>query len=122
MRIVRESPRRVDPDLAGEVATRFEAARSDHTNAIVRAAYDQLERQSDAIFAQLTDPDRSLHHSLRVEFTRCETPYDSDDELVGSVRTHWVLEITTSAREHDRRHPLLSCDLGGSVRQISGRP
>ena len=114
MRIVRESPRRVDPDLAGEVAARFEAARSDPTNATVRAAYDQLERQSDAIFARLTGPDRLLHCDLRVEFTRCETPYDSDDELVGAVRTHGVLEITTSARERDRRHPLLCCDLGGT--------
>ena len=52
-RFVRESPRRVDPDLAGEVAARFQAARSDLTNTTVRAAYDQLERQSDAIFTQI---------------------------------------------------------------------
>ena len=52
LRFVRESPRRVDPDLAGEVAAHFQAARTDHTNTTVRAAYDQLERQSDAIFTQ----------------------------------------------------------------------
>ena len=114
LRFVRKSPRRVDPDLAGEVAARFQAARNDHTNTTVRAAYDQLERQSDAIFTQLTDPDRPLHRGLRVEFTRYESPYDSDDELVGAVRTHGVLEIATSARERDRRHPLLGCDLGGT--------
>jgi hypothetical protein len=113
-RCVRESPRRVDPDLAGEVAARFQAARNDYTNAMVRAAYDQLERQSDAIFTQLTDPDHRLNRGLRVEFTRCESPYQSDDEMVGAVRAHGVLEITTSARERDRRHPLLGCDLGGT--------
>ena len=113
-RFVRESPLRVDPDLAGEVAARFQAARNDHTNTTVRAAYEQLERQSDVIYAQLTDPDHPLHRGVRVEFTGCESPYDSDDELVGAVRTHRVLEITTSARERHRRHPLLGCDLGGT--------
>ena len=113
-RFVRKSLRRVDPDLAGEVAARFQAARNDHTNTKVRAAYDQLERQSDALFTRLIDPDRPLHRGLRVEFTRYESPYDSDDELVGAVRTHGVLEITTSARERDRGHPLLGCDLGGT--------
>jgi hypothetical protein len=114
LRFVRESSRRVDPDLAGEVAARFQTARNDHTNAIVRAAYDQLERQSVAIFTQLTNPDRPLFTGLRVEFTRCENPYNSDDELIGAVRTDGVLEITTSASERDRRHPLLGCDLGGT--------
>jgi hypothetical protein len=114
LRFVRVSPRGVDPDLAGEVAARFQAARTSHTDATVRAAYDQLERQSDAIFTQLTDPDRSPRRGLRVEFTRCENPYDSDDELIGAVRTHGALEITTSANDRDRRHPLLGCNLGGT--------
>jgi hypothetical protein len=113
-RCVRESPRRVDPDLAGEVAARFQAARNDYANATVRAAYAQLERQSDAIFTQLTDADHRPNRGLRVEFTRCESPYQSDDEMVRAVRAHGVLEITTSARERDRRHPLLGCDLGGT--------
>lgn len=113
-RCVRESPRRVDPDLAHEVAARFQAARSNQTNRTVRAAYDQLARQSDAIFARLTDADHPLHSGLRVEFTRCESPYDSDDELIRAVRTHRVLEITTSAMERDRRHPLLGCERGGA--------
>jgi hypothetical protein len=114
LRFVRRSPRRVDPDLAGEVADYFLAARNNDTDSTVHAAYDQLERQSDAIFARLTDPDHPFHRGFRVEFTRNESPYDSDDELVGAVRTQRVLEITTSARERDRRHPLLGCDLGGS--------
>lgn len=113
VRFVRTSFRRVDPDLAGEVAARFQAARNNQTNATVRAAYDQLERQSDAIFTRLTEPDRPLFRGLRIKFTRCESPYDSDDELIGAVRTHGLLEITTSARDRDRRHPLLGCDLGG---------
>jgi|HubBroStandDraft_6_1064221.scaffolds.fasta_scaffold379108_2 hypothetical protein len=111
---VRESPRRVDPDLAADVAGCFQAARNDYTDPIVCAAYHQLERQSDAIFAQLTDADHRLDSGLRVEFTRCESPYQSDDEMVGAVRSHRTLEITTSARERDRRHPLLGCDLGGA--------
>jgi hypothetical protein len=111
---VRESPRRVDPDLAHEVAVRFQAAPSEQTSQLVRAAYDQLARQSDAIFARLTDPDRQFLRGLRIEFTRCENPYDSDEELVRGARTHRVLEITTSARERDRRHPLLDCARGGT--------
>ena len=81
-----------------EVAGRFQAARNNQTNPTVRAAYDQLARQSDVIFARLTDPDRRFLRGLRVAFTRCESPYDSDEELVRSARTHRVLEITTSAR------------------------
>ena len=121
-RFVRESPRRVDPDCAHEVAARFQAARDNRTDRTVRAAYDQLARQSDVIFARLTDPDGHFLRGLRVEFTRCESPYDSDEELVGAARTHGVLEITASAGDRDRRHPLLDCDRGGSVRQVSCRP
>lgn len=113
-KLVRKSPRRVDPDLAREVAVRFQSARDNQINPTVRAAYDQLARQSDVIFARLTDPDRRFLRGLRVAFTRCESPYDSDEELVRSARTHRVLEITTSARERDRRHPLLGCDPGGT--------
>ena len=93
---------------------RFLEVRNNETNATVRAAYDQLERQSDAIFARLTGPDRPSEGRVRVEFTRCESPYESDDELIGAVRTSGVLEITTCTRERQRRHPLLGCDLGGS--------
>lgn len=114
LRFVLETPRRVDPDLAAEVAVRFQSAPNDQTNATIRAAYEQLERQSDLLFAHLTDPDRPRHRRLRVEFTQCNNPYDSDDELVGAVRTHGVLEITTSARDRDPRHPLLGCDFGGT--------
>lgn len=111
---VRESPRRVDPDLAGEVAGRFQTARNGLADSTVRAAYDQLERQSDALFVRLTRSDRPIDRHVRVEFTRCASPYDSDDEMVGAVRTHGVLEVTTSARDRDRRHPLMGCSLGGS--------
>jgi hypothetical protein len=104
----------VDPDIASEVAARFQAARNELTDTTVCAAYDQLEQQSNAIFAQLTDPDHPTNHGLRVEFTCCESPYESDDELIGAVRANGVLEITTSARERDRRHPLMGCDFGGS--------
>jgi hypothetical protein len=48
-RFVRESPRRVDPDLAHEVAVRFLEARNNQADQTVRAAYHQLAQQSDAI-------------------------------------------------------------------------
>ena len=47
LRFVRESPRRVDPDLAGEVAARFQAARG--------GAQRGLTDQLDAAFTRWAD-------------------------------------------------------------------
>jgi len=110
---IRLSPARVDGNLAREVACTLIDARSNHCDETVRAAYEHLERQSDAIFVQLTR-DPSLKGCVKVRFTRCERPYDSDAELVRAVRTVRVLEVTTSEKDRDRRHPLLDCRVGGA--------
>lgn len=122
LRFVLETPRRVDPDLAAEVAVRFQSAPNDQTNATIRAAYEQLERQSDLLFAHLTDPDRPRHRRLRVEFTQCDNPYDSDDELVGRSPHSWG-----AGNHHERQgsgppSPLTGLRLRRHVRQISCRP
>ena len=99
-------------DLAYEVAACFLAAPSSSRDPKVLAAYQALERQSDRAFEALIRdaPD----HGVRVVFTRCERPYDSDREMVGAARGEGLLEITTAATEPDRRHPLMGCELGGA--------
>jgi hypothetical protein len=110
---IRVSPEKVDGNLAREVASVMICARSNQRDPKVRAAYEELQRQSDAIFVRLSrTPVRC--GGVEVRFTRCEQPYDSDDELVRAVRTGGVLEVTTSAKDRDRRHPLLDREVGGA--------
>ena len=106
------SDRKVDPDLAREVAGTFIAAGSSHRDPVVCAAYDQLERQSDRAFLLLTR--RQPLATIRVVFSRCRTPYSSDREMIAAVRAEGLLEVTSAATDRDRRHPLLGCDLGGA--------
>jgi hypothetical protein len=107
------SPRNVDPDLAREVATAFLAAPSLQRDDLISTAYGQLESQSNEIFDRFTR-DGSPHNTIEVRFTRCGTPYDSDEEMVGAVRSEWVLEVSSAANERDRRHPLMDCRFGGA--------
>jgi hypothetical protein len=107
-----QSAVRVEPSLAHEVAASFERARSTPDAPLVAAAYAQLETQTDAIFAGLTDIRRP--RAVRVAFTRSLLPYCGDRELIDAVRAERVLEVTTAAREPDRRHPLLECRPGGA--------
>ena len=100
---------KVNQDLAREVAQLFLAARGRAHDPTVRAAYRQLEEQSDAALTRLT-----RWHRVRVVFTRCPLPYASDRELITAVRADRVLEITTAAIEPDRRHPLMGCEPGGA--------
>ena len=51
---------------------------------------------------------------VRVAFSRCTAPYALDRELIAAVRGTRVLEVTTSAIERDRSHPLLDNDQGGA--------
>jgi hypothetical protein len=83
---IRASLEQVDVNLAHEVASVLMGAASNHRDPKVRVAYEQLERQSDEMFAELTR-NTSRRNGLRVRFTRCEQPYDSDEELVCAVRT-----------------------------------
>jgi hypothetical protein len=104
--------RRVDPDLAHEVADSFIAARSTRRDATVCTAYRQLEQQSDRAFAALTRPPNPSR--VRVVFTCTRAPYGSDREMIDAVRAERVLEITSAATDRDRRHPLLGCEIGGA--------
>jgi hypothetical protein len=99
-------------EVAYEVAASFRAAPSSSRDPKVLAAYRALEQQSDGAFEALTRdaPERGV----RVVFTRCERPYDSDREMVGAARAEVLLEVTTAATELDRCHPLLGCELGGA--------
>jgi hypothetical protein len=112
-RYISPSSRKVDPSLAAEVAEAFLATPSSHRHPLVGAAYKQLEEQSDDIFTALTQshPHRG---GIRFEFTRCRKPYDSDDEMVGAVNRYGLLEVSTSATEKTRRHPLMDCGVGRS--------
>ena len=107
----------VDPDLAREVASSFLDGPSNRRDTTVRAAYEQLERESDEIFAYLTS-DHPGRRGIQVRFTRCRMPYDSDEEMVAAVRTHGVLEVTAAATERDRSHPLLSCEFGDAYDRL----
>jgi hypothetical protein len=106
------APPKVDQDCAREVAAMFLATSSRPDDPFVRAAYRQLEWESDAAFALLAG--RQSVGEVRVAFTWEPTPYASDREMVEAVRAGHPLEVTTAARERYRRHPLLGCDLGGA--------
>jgi hypothetical protein len=91
-------------------AAHIEASRAG--GALALAAYAQLVRESDRLFRLVTEtgrPDR-----VRICFTMCATPYDSASELIGSVRRDRVLEVTAAARERERPHPLMGCEVGGA--------
>lgn len=112
--------RRVDPTVAREVASEYIDAPSFGHRRHVRAAYAPLVMESDRLFEQITSPHRP--HRVRIMFTTCPTPYADAHELIASVRDHRVLEVTTTAAEPDRRHPLMGNEAGGqhSVRWTTG--
>jgi hypothetical protein len=101
----------LDPAVAAEVAAAHLAApRVGDAHAV--AAYRRLEQESDVLFARITEPDRPGR--VRIVFTDGTSPYESAGELIRSVREERLLEVTTAARDHDRRHPLLGCERGGA--------
>jgi hypothetical protein len=104
--------RKVDPELAHEVADAFLAGRDTRRDPMVCAAYGQLEQQSDRVFFAIT---RSRPFGgVRVSFSRCRMPYLSDREMIAAVRTERQLEVTSVATERDRCHPLMGCEAGGA--------
>jgi len=103
---------KVNDEVAHEVAQRLLAAKSTPKDARVFAAYCQLERQSDHAFSCLTSGQSGP--GIRVIFTSCRTPYDSDHEMVAAVRSGHLLEVTVSAIDRDRAHPLLGSEPGGA--------
>ena len=92
----------VDEHTARQVAECLLTSANATQDPVVRAAYDQLERQTDSL----------LHHlhvgwpgTLHIAATRLTTPYDNHRELVDAVRRTNTLEIP--AVEGGRTHPLL---------------
>jgi len=102
---------RVNPVVAAEIAAaHVEAARAGGPPA--HAAYAQLVIESDRLFRLVTEtgrPDR-----VRIFFTMCPTPYGNAGELISSVGRDRILEVTTAARERDRVHPVMGCEVGGA--------
>jgi hypothetical protein len=99
----------LDPVAAGAVAAAHrEAPRVG--GALARAAYARLVSETDRIFTLITQGP----HAVRIFFTMSTTPYDDAEELIASVRRERVLEVTAAAREHDRLHPVMGCEVGGA--------
>jgi hypothetical protein len=109
---------RVDPTVAREVASEYIDAPTFGRRRHVRAAYAQLITESDRLFRRITSPDRP--DRVRIMFTTCQVPYADAHELIVSVRDHQVLEVTTTAAETDRRHPLMGNEAGGAYDRFRG--
>ena len=97
------------PTMVGEW---YLHSRSAHRDAQVIEAYRQLQTETDQLFTLLTGG--VCDKGIRVAFTRCAQPYESDEELIFAVRTDGTLEITSAATVGERLHPLLDCAFGGA--------
>jgi hypothetical protein len=98
-------------DVIAAVGESYLSTESTPDDALVIAAYEHLQVETDRLFRCLVrsnDP-----RSVRIVFTRCREPYESDRELIAAVRSSSVLEITTAAISLEPIHPLLGCELGG---------
>ena len=99
----------LDPMAAAEVAAAHQEAPR-VGGAIAHAAYAQLASESDRLFKLITQARRPV----RIFFTVSTTPYDDADELINSIHRDRMLEVTTAARERDRLHPVMGCEIGGA--------
>jgi len=86
-------------------------SRSAHRDPQVIEAYRRLQMETDHLFTVLTRDAR--HPAVRVVFTRCAGPYETDEELIFAVRASGTLEITSAAVAGKRLHPLFDCEFGG---------
>jgi hypothetical protein len=102
----------VEPSTAVMVGEWYLQSRSAHRDAQVIEAYRQLQVETDHLFTLLTRDAR--HWALRVVFTRCVQPYESDEELIFAVRANGTLEVTSAATAGERLHPLFDCEFGGA--------
>jgi hypothetical protein len=103
--------RRVDPDVAHDIARRFLDAPALGGERLVSAAYRELQIQTDRQFAELTEPDGLFGYT--VVWTKLPDPYSTETELIEAVRATGVLEITAARADRDRLHPALDCAAGG---------
>jgi hypothetical protein len=101
----------VDEAIAHEVAATYVEA-TDGRDAVTVQAFTQMATETDRLFTWITRPDQ--RRPLRVYFTKCESPYRDDDELITAVRATHTLEVTTVAANRSRRHPLMENHVGGS--------
>ena len=101
----------IDPSTAALVGEWYLSSRSAHRKPDVIEAYRQLQLETDYLYAFLTRDAR--HWAVRVVFTRCVQPYESDEELISAVRASRTLEITSAVAAGARLHPLFSCEFGG---------
>jgi hypothetical protein len=101
-----------DRALMADIGSAYLDAPDASRQADVVAAYRQLERENDRLFAAAVNGLGS--RAVRIVFTRCARPYRDDRELITAVRAGRVLEITTAAVSSTRLHPILGCELGGA--------
>jgi hypothetical protein len=105
----RPAPRHVHPSETEAIAQCFISART-RADPLVALAYQQLEAQTDRQFRALTDPHG--RYRITVVGTGELTPYSDAAQLIASVLSSRILEVTTSAA--DRSHPLLGGEVGGA--------
>jgi hypothetical protein len=103
----------VHPAETEAIAAGFLSART-RTGPLVMLAYQQLERQTDQQFAALTDPRGP--YRITVAATSEATPYRDAAELITSVLTSRILEVTRCPA--DRAHPLLGGEPGGAYHRL----
>jgi hypothetical protein len=97
----------VNPIAARAVADAHQAA-SRTSGPACHAAYARLVEETDRLFGLLT----TNRARVDIVFTMSERPYDDAGELIRSVRHDRVLEVTSAARDRDRPHPVMGCDIG----------
>jgi hypothetical protein len=99
----------VNPIAARGVAEAHHAA--PHTGGPASdAAYARLAVETDRLFQLLT----TGLGAVEIVFTASERPYDGADELIRSVERDRILEVTSAARDGDRPHPAMGCEVGGA--------
>jgi hypothetical protein len=101
----------LDEAIAREVADAFLATPSRPADPDVQRSYAALERETDAMYARLTDGRAGPPYT--VVFTDCPTPYTSDLEMIEAVRATRLLEVVANAADPDRPHAVLGCERGG---------
>jgi hypothetical protein len=104
---------RADPLVTTHAGRSYLRGRSAVPEAMVAAAYRQLQRETDRLFIGLFD--NHAADATRVAFTRCHRPYASDHELIAAVRSERTLEITSASVAAGRTHPRMSGELGGAL-------
>jgi hypothetical protein len=105
----RALPVALDPIAAREVAEAHQAAPRNGGPACA-AAYACLVAETDRLFRFLTTGPVPVD----IVFTMSEYPYDGPGELIRSVQRDRVLEVTSAARDRDRPHPAMGCEVGGA--------